>query len=143
MTKAQDVFEKAMGLMDELSASGAADTADTKEYKDRTVPILNVLIGELYPYSATYNAPEDNSRGIARVISSISASIDLDDYICRTVMPYGLAAHLFLDENPSSASFFLERYQELKAGLARGLAKVSEEIEDVYGGFPHNEFGWW
>ena len=49
MTTAQEVFEKSMSLMDELNEStGAADTSDTKEYKNRTVAILNILGGELY-----------------------------------------------------------------------------------------------
>lgn len=150
MTTAQEVFSAAMGLIDEVNEStGATDTNDTREYKQRTLLILNVLRGELYPYSDTYQKPEDGGvRAIAKVIESFDEAIDLDDYICQTVMPYGLAAHLLLDENPSAASFFNQRYDELKAGLARGLSAVSEDIEDVYGckwggGLRYNEFSYW
>ena len=53
-TTAQDVFDAAMGLIDEVNEStGSTDTADTKEYKQRTLLILNMLIGELYMYSDT------------------------------------------------------------------------------------------
>ena len=49
-TTAQWVFDKAIYLMDEQNeSSGATVTSDTNEYKLRTVPILNVLRGELYP----------------------------------------------------------------------------------------------
>ena len=49
-TTAQQVFELAMSLMDELNeSSGSADTADTKEYKNRTLAILNVLRVECDP----------------------------------------------------------------------------------------------
>jgi hypothetical protein len=60
-------------------------------------------------------------------------------------MPYGLAAHLLLDENPSAASYYQQRYDELKATLTRGLPQSSEDIEDVYGSgyFPYNEFACW
>lgn len=63
-------------------------------------------------------------------------------------MPYGLAAHLLLDENPTAASFFNQRYEELKASLRAGLPTMSEDIEDVYGSGcggiePYNEFGMW
>lgn len=145
MTTAQNVFDAAMGLIDEVNeSSGATDTSDTREYKLRTLFILNILRGELYPYSDTYihHSPA-GLRPIAALIENFEDDIDLDDYICQTVMPYGLAAHLMLDENPSAASYFNQRYDELKAGLARGLPAVSEEIEDVYGGLRYNEFAYW
>ncbi|MEI3101008.1 MAG: hypothetical protein V8T45_04105 [Oscillospiraceae bacterium] len=145
MTNAQRVFDLTMALMDEMSESGQTDTADTKEYKNRTLNILNVLRGELYPYSDTYaEAEEAGKRPIAAVIEDFESAIVLDDYICQSVLPYGLAAHLLLDENPSAASFFQQKYEELKAGLARGIPQSSVDIEDVYGGYyPHNDFGWW
>lgn len=143
MTTAQRVFDLTMALIDEMSESGATDTADTKEYKNRTLNILNVLRGELYPYSDTYLEAETGKRPIAIVIQNFTDEIALDDYICQSILPYGLAAHLLLDENPSSASFFQQKYDELKAGLARGMPKTSEDIEDIYGGFSHCEFGRW
>ena len=146
-TTAQDIFEKAMSIMDELDDSGAADTADTEEYKDRTLMILNVLAGELFPYSDTYNSVEQGVRPIVGIIKDFEEEIDLDDYCCRTVMPYGLVAHLWLDENPSGASFCQQRYDELKAKLAQGLPQESEDIYDIYGPVggvhPYNEFGMW
>lgn len=146
MTNAQRVFDLTMALMDEMSESGQTDTADTKEYKNRTLNILNVLRGELYPYSDTYaEAEAAGRRPIAEVIEDFEGAIALDDYICQSVLPYGLAAHLLLDENPNSASFFQQKYDELKSMLARGLPQESVEIEDVYSGgyYPHNDFGWW
>ena len=146
MTTPQQVFELAMALMDELNEStGQADTGDTTEYKNRTIPILNVLRGELYPYSDTYARDvEQGRRPISTFIRSFEIPIYLDDYICQSVLPYGLAAHLLMQEDPTSANFFQQRYDELKAMLARGLPSESEDIVDVYGGyFPHNEFGRW
>lgn len=147
MTTAQTVFDIAMGMMDEV-LNGSTDTPDTKEYKDRTLQILNALAGELYPYSDTYSTEGAEGRPIVDYIRNFRAPLGLDDYICRTVMPYGLAAHLLLDENPSAASFFQQRYEELLRGLkAGGIPKGSEEIEDVYGACggisPYNEFSAW
>ena len=137
-----------MGLMDEVNElSGATDTSDTREYKNRTLFILNILRGELYPYSDTYITNTKKFRPIVDKIVDFDTPIDLDDYICRTVMPYGLAAHLLLDENPTSASFFLQRYEELVRGLRSGIPAASEDIVDVYGGRggiePYTEFGYW
>lgn len=141
MTNAQEVFDAAMGLMDEVNeTTGSADNQDTKEYKDRTLFILNVLRGELYPYSAR----EEGAAKICPVIEDFAGPIGLDDYLCQTVMPYGLAAHLLLDENPSSAGFFQQRYEELKRQLSTGPISGSEDITDCYGGLePYNEFGMW
>ena len=144
-TNAQRVFEIAMGLMDEVNEStGAADTSDTREYRVRTLYILNALRGELFPYSDTFEIAEPGKRPICPVIMDFEGVIHLDDYICQSVMPYGLAAQLLLDENPSAAAFLQQRYEELRDKLARGLPSVSESIVDVYGiATPYNDFGRW
>lgn len=144
-TTAQRVFDITMGLIDEVNEnSGETDTADTREYKVRTLLILNALRGELYPYSDTYNVETAGERPIVAVISDFETPIDLDDYICQTVLPYGLAAQLLLDENPSAASFFQQRYEELRNNLSKGFPQDGEAITDVYGvGFEYNEFSRW
>lgn len=147
MTTAQDIFALAIAMMDEQNDAGQAVHADTTEYKNRTLPILNVLRGELYPYSDTFD-PGDGGRPISAWISDFETVIDLDDYICQSVMPYGLAAHLLMDENPTSANFFQQRYDELKNGLRRGYpSDGSEDIVDVYGPkggiWPYQEFAEW
>ena len=144
MTNAQYVFETAMTLMDELNEStGKADTGDTKEYKNRTLKILNILRGELFPFSDTFSVVTAGKRPICPTIDDFDTAIGLDDYICQSVLPYGLAAHLLMQEDPSSANYFQQRYDELKALLSRGLPAESEDIEDVYGCFPYNEFSRW
>lgn len=146
MTTAQTVYETAIALMDSMSESGSADTTDNNEYKARTLPILNILRGELYPFSDTY-ATDDEGRPIAALIRAFDKPLDLDDYICQSVMPYGLAAHLLLSEDPSTANFFQQRYDELKLRLSVGNPVVSDDIEDVYGANgginPYNEFAQW
>lgn len=144
-TTAQRVFDLAMGLMDEVNeTSGGTDDADTREYKVRTLLILNALRGELFPYSDTYAAEEPGKRPILAVIQSFDQVIGMDDYICQSVLPYGLAAQLLLDENPDSASFFQQRYEEMRMNLAKGLPQQSESISDVYGIVsPYNEFSRW
>ena len=144
-TTAQRVFDLAMGLMDEVNeTSGGTDDADTREYKVRTLLILNALRGELFPYSDTYAAEEPGKRPILAVIQSFDQVIGMDDYICQSVLPYGLAAQLLLDENPDSASFFQQRYEEMRMNLAKGLPQQSESMSDVYGIVsPYNEFSRW
>lgn len=149
---ATDVFQRAITLMDELNDAGKFKHNDTVEYQNRTLAILNMLQNELYFYSDTFPKWQDwdtGRRPILMPLGSMSDTIDLDDYCAGTILPYGLAAHLLLDENPTAAGFFQQRYDELKAWLmsGRGRMNASEEIEDVYGpkgGIePYNEFSRW
>lgn len=144
MTTAQWVFEKTMHLMDEANEStGLADHAETREYKNRTLPILNVLRVECFPYSDTFQAVEPGKRPVCPEIPDFETEIALDDGICQGVLPYGLAAHLLLDENPPLASYFQQRYEELLNALRRGIPAESEEIADLYGGIEYGRFARW
>lgn len=143
-TNAQWVFEKAMHLMDEASESTAAvDTADTREYKNRTLAILNMLRVECFPASDTYYVTAPGRRPICPEITDFTSPIGLDDGICQGVLPYGLAAHLLLDENPAVASYCQQRYEEALSMAKRGIPAASEDITDVYGGVGHGRYGWW
>lgn len=144
VTTAQWVFDKAMHLMDEANEStGATDTADTQEYKNRTIPILNILRIECATASDTYTVTEPGKRPIPAEITSFKEVIQLDDGICQGVLPYGLAAHLLLDENPDSAAFFNQRYFELLEQYRVAIPAIAEDITDVYGGIEYGQFGRW
>jgi len=144
-----DVFQAAITIMDELSDEGKYKYDDTKEYQDRTLAILNILQNELYPFSDTYKLNQEwgsRRRPVADRLESLYDNIDLDDYCAGTVLPYGLAAHLLLNEDPSTANYCQQRYDELKASLVRGMPAESEDITDVYGGIdvnPYNDFSRW
>ncbi len=143
-TTAQWVFETAMHLMDEVNeSSGCADTADTKEYKNRTLAILNILRTECFPASDTYTVTVPGKRPVCPEIVGFDAEIGLDDGICQGVLPYGLAAHLLLDENPAAASYFQQRYEQALKDAKRGIPAGAQEIEDVYGGIGFCQFARW
>lgn len=144
MTSAQTVFELAIHLMDEGNeATGQADTNDTLEYKHRTIPILNVLKVECYPFSDTWQRTEEGKRPICAEVVNFTDPIGLDDGICQGVLPYGLAAHLLLGEDDAKASYFNQRYQELLAQLARGIPVSGEDIETLYGTIEFGQFAHW
>ena len=143
-TTAQRVFEMAMHLMDEVNeSSGAADTSDTKEYKNRTLQILNVLRIECFPASDTYAVATPGKRPVCPEITAFADEIGMDDGICQGVLPYGLAAHLLLDENPTVAAYFQQRYEEALAAARRGIPAGFEDITDLYGGIEHGRFSRW
>ena len=132
----QDVFDKAIHWLDEQNEStGATLTADTKEYSLRTPNILNMYLNVVYPFSDTYTAREP--------VSAMTDTMDLDAYICMSVLPYALAAGLVKEENPSIANTALQIYAE-NLGHARSTLPASvEDVENVYGGIEYGEFSRW
>ena len=127
-TTVQDVFDKMLTIID------AVDDQDVSDYENRTIGIINVLAGELYIYSDNWKVSEPGKRPIVTPVAEFTDEIGLDDYICRTVMPYGLAAHLMLQEDTTTAAYAQQRYDELKRLLAQGLPAESEDVVDVYAG---------
>jgi hypothetical protein len=132
-TTGLDVFLIAMALIDEVDGAGAATPEGTREFSGRTAGLLTSLCGELYPYSDTY-AADGARRPVCPPVTALGEPLALDDFLCRSVLPYGLAARLILEDNPSMASFFELRYEELIARYGQMRPVRSEPIEDLYGG---------
>lgn len=137
MVSAEQVFNTALALMNETQTSVYAP--DLEEYRARAVSIINLLLVELYPYSESF---EGSDRPVPQLIQSLTDDIDMDDGICIGILPYGLAAQLQFGEDNVRVSYNNQKYEELKASIARGMPQEFEPIEDVYG-WAHNDFGAW
>lgn len=141
---AQDIFDSAIRKIDEQNEStGATVTADTKPYLVRTVSLLNGLIPEVYPYSDTYAPSADGKRPACALPEELTDELDLDQFICVSVLPWGLAALFVLDDDKAKADFFWQKYEEMKLEAKRSLPGEVGDIENVYGGIEHGEFGSW
>ena len=141
-----DVFERVIHLSDNGDESnGNYDIQDNREYKFRIIPIINMLQNELYPYSDTYKTGAAGKRPVLAPLTSFDDEIGLDDFCAGTVLPYGVGARLFTDENTSLASFYEQEYERLLQYLKSGggMPAESEDIVDVYGGGYYDEFGNW
>ena len=136
MAYVSDVFDAAMGIMDELGQTGQAQTSDAQEYEYRTPAISNMLVGELHMLLGN----RDNWLPVTSLDDMVPTA---DTNYALSALPYGLAANLLIDENPTAASFYQQRYEELRAYyLARQQADVGD-ITDLYGGIPYGEFSRW
>ena len=136
MAYVSDVFDAAMGIMDELGQTGQAQTSDTQEYEYRTPASINMLVGELHMLLGN----RDNWLPVTSLDDMVPTA---DTNYALSALPYGLAANLLIDENPTAASFYQQRYEELRAYyLARQQADVGD-ITDLYGGIPYGEFSRW
>lgn len=137
----QAVFDAALALMNETPTS--IYTPDLEEYKVRAVGIINILMVELFPLSVGFSAESGGTRPLPKRLEALEDIIQMDDGVCLGVLPYGLAAHLQFGEDNVRVSFNNQRYEELREKLARGMPQEFEEIDDVYGGWEHNDFGAW
>ena len=141
-TTVQTVFDQAIHLMDEQNEStGATSTADTREYRGRTISILNTIIPRLYTYSSNYDR-EAEGRPVAIALErgdyaspDFTQVIQLDDVICMSVLPFYLAAHLLSGENESLSAFFMNQYREAIAEVKRTTPAEFTPISTPYGLF--------
>lgn len=111
-----EIYIQALKLMGEESEDGT-NYGYTTEYESKAWAILTVLQAELLP---TDVLPE--------LIEGDDHYLQIDEHTARMVLPYGLAAHLLMEEDQNRAAFFNARYDELKR---KKTARVTP-ITDVY-----------
>ncbi|WP_312281466.1 hypothetical protein [Oscillibacter sp.] len=135
--KVQDVFDKAIRLMDEQNEStGVTVTADTKEYLVRTPDILDSILARV---SLSVGSPYVR-------VAAATDEIQLDDAVTSGVLPYYLASALIAIEAQDSvlAAYFSKAGDAALAVIGARLSKAEPEpVEDVYGGLEYGEFARW
>ena len=124
-----------MSIMDELSTAGEAANSDTREYEQRTPAILNVLLTELKVLRG------DDADWLP--LEGMDEPVPVETNYALGAMPYGLAANLLVDENPTAASFYQQRYEELRAWYLARVQALSGDIANLYGGIEYGEFSAW
>ena len=68
----QGIFDKAMYLIDAQNEStGSTTSGDTKEYRVRTIGILNNLLDVVYPASSTYPTDGDGRPAVAPLAGGV------------------------------------------------------------------------
>ena len=142
MITVQQVFDQAIHLMDEQNESnGSTVTVDTKEYKSRTISILNTAIPRLYPFSSNYNrAVAGRPRSNVLYCDDYNEPdfeqiIVLDDDLCLGLLPFYLAAQLLSGENEALAAWFMTQYRENLNEFRRNVTASFEQISTPYGTF--------
>lgn len=143
MRTVREIFDIAIHLMDEQSESGGVTlTADTMEYSYRTPSALNSILNWVYPYSDTYVQAMDGRRPTYPKVASLEDTVDMDDYICLSVLPYGLAARL-AEEGSDMKNWFEQTFLERLEAARQTSPAFSGDVEDVYGGLEYGEFSHW
>lgn len=135
MAYVSDIFSAAMALMDELSSTGQAQTQDTKEYENRTPAIVNQMVAEHHLLTG--------QGGGWAAAESLDDFADVDNTYALGVMHYGLAAQLLVDENPSAANFYQQRYEEMRNIYINKQQSEIQAIENLYGTDEMGRFARW
>lgn len=113
----QQVYDIAMVLIDEVTELGGITPDTPKYYQTKAKSIINLLQAELSPAGTEIT-----------FINDLSESVSLPDKEALMILPYGVASHLMLSEDQGIASFFNNRYDELK----RKATVSFQQITDVY-----------
>lgn len=128
----QEIYNAALNIMNE---------SGSESYRSRTPAIVNTLIGRCWM------ASEEHQRGGHSMWTPVNAMSDvvdnIDDTLARSAMPYGLAAMLYLDEDPLRSRSWWDVFQETVELCRRNRPADPEPIDNVYGGFGYDGFGRW
>jgi len=120
---AKQVYDIALVHIDEVLETGDITADPVNYYQTKAIKILTNLQAELLPLSIT-----------PIPINSLNDVLLVSDRIALTVLPYGLAAHLLIVDDPSTASFYNARYDELKRKVQTGGIVPIEDVYGVLGG---------
>lgn len=129
---ADKIYTAALAIMNETDAD--------ESYRDRAVPIINALLSQCFQYSEAYSGGDRS--GWQPIDSTADLITGFDQTILLGVMPYGLAAALYIDEDPARANSWQQQYEE---GLrnARRVPHGFEPIKDVYGCVDPTSYARW
>lgn len=119
----EQVFNLACALIDEISESGSVVLDNPDYYKSKSASFLTILQTELLPSTQT-----------PVIIEDLTQALLVDDRAAIKILPYGLAAHLLLTDDPNTASYFNNRYDELKRIRPAAIKPITDTL-NVVGGF--------
>lgn len=131
-TTVQNIYNTALAIMHEDSC---------EDYAKRTPGIINALMGLCWKASTEHQfGPHDMWTPVESMDDTVEG---VDISIALSAMPYGLAAQLYLDEDPVRSASWWSVFEQNLAVFSRQRPADEEAIKDVYGGIEYNDFGRW
>lgn len=125
-----NVFTITMAMIDEMLSSGSLDEEAVKEYRGKAPSILTMLQNELVGIDNRYREKEEYIYPVP--IESLDQTFQIDDIKASTLLTNGLAAQLMLHEDKTLASYFNDRYEEMKGMFLKPAPRKPETREDKY-----------
>lgn len=120
----KELYELAKAMMFEKSTS--------RDYDNYYIPWINVLLSENFDINNSLL----RSIGEEPLDEIPSVSIDTDvlpyeDRVCREILPYGLAAHFFIDDDLSKYDIFNTKYENARMAYMKGRTVAMTDVYEV------------
>ena len=131
----ENIFVITMAMIDEMLTSGQLDAEATAEYRAKAPSILTMLQNELIGIENRFRKKEEAIFPVP--IESLDQTFQIDDIKAQTLLTNGLAAHLMLHEDKTLASYFNDRYEEMKGIFLKSMPRTPETREDKYDSLLH------
>lgn len=112
MKSALEIYRKSLALI------GETESEDSLTLRERAVPVINVLLAQLYEMDLALKGEAMSASDSVPQIERLEDHLALADPILFTLMPLGLAGYLLCEEEPARAGFFLQLYQTERDVLA-------------------------
>lgn len=127
---AEEIFTITMAMIDEMNTDGNLDPTTTAEYRAKAPSILSMLQAEIIGIENRYRGSKEQIQPIP--IEDLEQPLQIDVIKATTLLTNGLAANLMLVEDKALASFFEQRYEELKGMFLKSKPRKPETRQDVY-----------
>lgn len=121
----KELYDLAKSLMFEKPTS--------KDYDNYYIPWINVLLSENFDLNNHLRAK--HKKELLTEVPTVSAASDTIPYeneMCYEILPYGLAAQFFIDDDLSKFDIFNTKYENAMSKYSWG---IEETVEDVYASY--------
>lgn len=127
---AEDVFRITMAMIDEMTPEGNLDPTTTAEYRAKAPSIMSMLQAEIIGIENRYRDSKEQIQPVP--IEDLEQPLQIDVIKATTLLANGLAANLMVVEDTALASFFEQRYEEMKGMFLKPKPRSPETRRDVY-----------
>lgn len=119
----KELYELAKSLMFEKSTS--------RDYDNYYIPWINVLLSENFDIeNSLLRGDGETPLDEIPTVSLDTDELPYHDRINREILPYGLAAHFFIDDDLSKYDIFNTKYENARMAYMKGkLTSMTDAYE--------------
>ncbi len=104
MKRAEELYHRSLALIGEIPG------AENQLFRERAVPLMNVLLSQLYELDIALRGGKLCPGGIIPQVTHLEETLPFSEAILYTVLPLGLAGLLLMEEEAERGRFFLQLY---------------------------------
>lgn len=119
----REVYKLALALL-------AQEEQEASDYESRAADLINVLLPQMLAAQNIYRTSRGEEKlACAQTIEGLEDELELSEPFARSVLPYGLATLLILEEDSSRAAYFNGVYLENMGTLATASVQPIGQIQ--------------